>query len=203
MIKNKKLEIFEFDQLFNIIFLNFNKKCLMGREKTRFLYQQLMAVEKKCKTAEIGVFEGFSSKIIALCNGNNSHYCYDTFCGVTKSDSNIDKHVDGDFNCPIEKVQRNISLNNVIYKKGIFPETFDEGNLEFSFVHSDTDTYFGTKSSLDCFSKIMCEKGKILFDDYKWKYCPGVEKAISEFLSLNKNYSSLVNGNQCVLTRIS
>jgi hypothetical protein len=94
-------------------------------------------------------------------------------------------------------------LNNVIYKKGIFPETFDEGNLEFSFVHSDTDTYFGTKSSLDCFSKIMCENGKILFDDYKWRYCPGVEKAISEFLLSNKNYNSQVNGNQCVLTRIS
>jgi hypothetical protein len=49
----------------------------------------------------------------------------------------------------------------------------------------------------------MCENGKILFDDYKWRYCPGVEKAISEFLLSNKNYNSQVNGNQCVLTRIS
>jgi hypothetical protein len=44
----------------------------------------------------------------------------------------------------------------------------------------------------------MSAGGKILFDDYKWVACPGVEKAISEFLIVNK-YKTIERGNQFVI----
>ena len=44
--------------------------------------------------------------------------------------------------------------------------------------------------------------GKILFDDYKWDLCPGIEKAIQEFLEINKNYNVEEAEYQIVFTRI-
>lgn len=189
---------------FDEIFFNINnfENSLLGKEKTKVLFEEIISINKKGITAEIGVFEGLTSKLIASINGNNFHFCYDTFSGVVNSDQEIDKVADGNFSCCLENVKNKINMEKVIYKIGIFPETFEEKHLEFNFVHSDTDTYFGAKSTFDCFSNIMVIGGKILFDDYKWELCPGIEKAINEFLLINDNYNKKEFENQCVLTRV-
>jgi hypothetical protein len=105
----------------------------MGKHKTKFVYDELVSISEKGFTAEIGVFMGFTSKVIALSNYNNTHFCYDTFEGVVKSDPKIDIHKDGDFSCNLDEVKKNINLPNIIYKKGTFPETFTENNLKFIF----------------------------------------------------------------------
>lgn len=113
------------------------------------------------------------------------------------SESSIDFHKNGDFNCLIEETKKFLGNNNIIYKKGIFPFTFKEEKEKFIFVHSDTDTYAGSKATLDCFSEIMVYNGIILFDDYNFK---GIEKSIYEFFLKNKNFSFKKNEYQCILT---
>lgn len=179
-----------------------NKPSLLGFKKTKVLFDEFQKMTNHGLSAEIGVFQGFTSKLIAILNANNKHYCYDTFKGVIKSDPAIDKVPDGGFCSSLEEVKNNINLMNVIYKEGTFPETFEESDCKFSFVHSDTDTYFGAKATLDYFSNLMLQGGKIIFDDYKWHLCPGIEKAVHEFIASNKDFHFSESVHQAILTKI-
>lgn len=200
MNNNHKNE--NFNKIFNSIAPDF-EFCLMGYDKTKKIYDEYMSMNMHGNTAEIGVFMGFTSKVLALINQKNNHFCYDTFQGVAAADANIDKHKDGDFKYSIQKVKKSINLSNVIYKEGIFPNTFSEDNMNFVFVHTDTDTYYGTKTTFEKFSEILYVGGKIVCDDYKWKDCPGVEKAVHEFYEIHKDSFSIKEcGNQCILTKI-
>jgi O-methyltransferase len=189
---------------FQILFdsINIEADSTLGYEKTKFLYNQFKEMNVSGHSAEIGVYKGYTSKLLSIINSNNIHYCYDTFNGVVHYNKEIDMVLDGSFSCHLDQVKDIISSKNVIYKFGIFPETFNENHHEFSFVHSDTDTYFGATATFTCFASIMMIGGKILFDDYKWDLCPGIEKAVQEFLETNKNYNVEEAEYQIVFTRI-
>ncbi len=175
---------------FNTYFKNdIANGTLLGEYKSQSLFKYLKQTEHlQGSTAEIGVYEGRTSKLIHSFTPHKTHYCYDTFCGIIGADSSVDKHVDGEFNCPLDKVKSIINMDNVIYKVGFFPSTFNEYDEVFSFVHSDTDTYIGTKETINYFASRMATNGIILFDDYAWVNCPGVEKAIHEFIQTDKNF---------------
>ena len=159
---------------------------LLGFKKGLNMFTELQKVKQlEGNTAEIGVYAGGASKLIHSELPGRVHYAYDTFCGIMGADNNIDKHVDGEYSCGLEQVQNNIDMDGVIYKVGMFPETFAESHEKFVFVHSDTDTYLGTKASLEHFGPLVVPGGKILLDDYQWHMCPGVEKAVSEFLEVH------------------
>ncbi|MBY8992861.1 MAG: hypothetical protein KGD58_19125, partial [Candidatus Lokiarchaeota archaeon] len=93
--------------------------------------------------AELGVFQGNTSKIIHQLAPEKRLYLFDTFEGFpvefleNKGDSNRFK------NTQLERVKKNIgNLNNIIIRKGIFPET--TAGLEsdtFAFVYLDADLY--------------------------------------------------------------
>jgi hypothetical protein len=192
-----------------------SKDTLLGYKKTLNIINELNSIKHlEGNTAEIGVYEGQTSKLIHTIMNDRIHYAYDTFNGIGGSDESIDYHKDGEFKCPIEIVKSNIDMDNVVYKIGLFPETFEENSDKFMFVHSDTDTYFGTKKTLEIFPQLMVSGGKIVFDDYQWKNCPGVELAILEFMSTNNDFTSKIYDNsyycpygthspinQCVLTK--
>ena len=177
----------EFDAIFNDSVIN--KNSLLKPTKTYNLYTELMQVKDLpgC-TAEIGVFEGRTSRFIHKVTPEKTHYVYDTFCGVQGADASIDKHVDGDFAASLELVKSVIDMENVEYRVGFFPDSFTEHDKTFCFVHSDTDTYIGTKSTLDYFCSRMVPGGKILFDDYQWHKCAGVEKALMEFKATDTEF---------------
>ena len=40
-------------------------------------------------SAEIGVYKGYTSKLLSIINSNNIHYCYDTFNGVVHYNKEI------------------------------------------------------------------------------------------------------------------
>jgi len=147
--------------------------------------------------AEVGVWQGRSAVLIHVNAPKKILHLYDTFKGIVMSDPSIDKHGNGDFaNTSVEKVKGLVGEEGdlIKYHVGTFPYTFTEHNSKFCFVHSDTDTYFGAKATLDMFSPRIVEGGKICFHDYKWVACPGIEKAISEFLKGNQNLeTSLTN----------
>lgn len=164
-------------------------ESLLGFEKSRVLYNELVpTINLDGMTAEIGVYQGKTSKLIHLMMPHKTHYCYDTFCGIIGADSSIDLHHNGDFVCSLETVKGIINMPNVEYRVGYFPDSFKEHEIMFSFVHSDTDTYIGTKNTLEYFKDRMVKGGKILFDDYEWYGCPGVKKAISEFIEHDTLY---------------
>lgn len=176
---------------------------LISQEKAKIIYQELVKTfNLEGQTAEIGVFQGNTSKFIHTFFPDKIHYCYDTFKGIALADHKIDKHHNGDFACSLDKVKAIVGTKNIVYKEGIFPDTFQEHKELFCFIHSDTDTYAGTKASLDIFANCLVKNGKIFIDDYKWKACPGVEKAVSEFIKINKNFSLQTFLHQCVLTKI-
>jgi hypothetical protein len=158
-------------------------------------------------TAEIGVYKGETTKLIieTLPNRNRNlterpaelnrnlterpaelnHYCYDTFSGIVCAGEN-DNHKDGEFSCSLEEVKRNIGTSaaaQIKYCVGLFPDTFSTAapDEKFSFVYSDTATYFGAKHTLLCFVPHMAPGGKIVF--YTDHNTQGVEKAINDYLS--------------------
>ncbi len=63
--------------------------------------------------------------------------------------------------------------------EGTFPDTYKKDS--YAFVHSDTDTYFGAKATLDTFWPDMVSGGILVFDDYRYDPCPGIEKALTEW----------------------
>jgi hypothetical protein len=201
---------------FHFLFYSIGSSIL-GYKKLLNVYNELQSVKSlEGSTAEIGVFKGHTSKFIKTVMNDKIHYAYDTFCGIQGSDLKEDVHSDGEFSCPLEYVKSVINMDGVIYRVGFFPATFEkdqEGKEKFVFVHSDTDTYIGTKTTLECFAPLMVQGGKILFDDYGWMNCPGVEKAVSEFMNGRNDYDIRIfdnsyhhpldstSINQCVLIK--
>lgn len=178
-----------------------NSQSLLGGYKMQFLLEQLLATKNvPGDIAEIGVYRGGSAFEMCKLIPEKKIHLYDTFKGVVKSQKGVDVHGDGDFaDTSLDAVKLLMTGFNCDFHVGIFPETFIEPeDIKFSFVHSDTDTYFGTRETLNIFESRMSVGGKIVFDDYKWVACPGVEKAISKFLSF-RDCVTVERGNQFVI----
>jgi hypothetical protein len=110
---------------------------ILNSDNLKILYNQICACNNLSgMTAEIGVYKGDTSKIIRS-TLNKTHYCYDTFEGIQNSEFIYgDSHSNGDYECNLEFVKKNINMDNVIYRIGYFPETFQEHNIMFCFVYS-------------------------------------------------------------------
>ena len=196
----------EFERVFNDSVIN--KNSLLKPRKSYNLYTEIQEIKDlPGSTAEIGVFEGRTSRFIHKLLPTKTHYVYDTFCGVQGANPNIDTHINGDFAASLELVKSVIDMENVEYRVGFFPDSFTEHDEKFCFVHSDTDTYIGTKSTLDYFCSRMVPGGKIVFDDYQWHKCAGVEKALLEFKEkdtefIHKEFINEGTINQYSITKI-
>jgi len=189
-------------------FLNFwkiyGKETCLGYKKSGQLFFELAGVVNLTgNTVEIGVYEGYTSKLIHYLTPDKTHYCYDTFCGIQGAKEENDFHKNGEFSCSIENVKNLINMENVIYKVGYFPDSFSENDEKFCFVHSDTDTYEGTKNTIIYLKDKIVSGGKILFDDYNWNNCKGVEKALKEFALCDNEFihKPMPNYNQYLLTK--
>jgi predicted O-methyltransferase YrrM len=129
--------------------------------------------------AEIGTFKGFSARLIlTVCPGRKLH-CFDTWEGITHSIKG--EQTDGAYSTDMSFAQEFLSDFDVTFHKGVFPDTFDLWDEKFAFVHSDTDTYFGTKASLKVFLPRMAKGGIIVVDDVDHPNAPFIRKAIDEF----------------------
>jgi hypothetical protein len=176
--KNKRVLSGDFGQLWQ----KTGKDSLMGPVKSRAVYESLLGVKQVSgDTAEVGVYKGHTSALIHKVYPDRIHHCYDTFAGIKGATSGIDLHIDGEFSASLDEVRQRVGTMMVEYHVGFFPDTFTQNDRKFSFVHTDTDTYLGTLSSLDRFFSKLNINGKIFIDDYKWVACPGVEKAVSEW----------------------
>jgi O-methyltransferase len=177
-------------------------------------YQLFMLVKKTYRIdgdiAEVGVYEGGSSKIICEAKGNRSLHLFDTFDGLPNV-SEIDKWT---HNQDIQDMQNGLfrasmslvvdylkNYGNIYFYKGVFPLTADPiRDKYFSFVHLDVDTYDSTKSCLDFFYQRMRKGGIILSHDYL--YAQGVRKAFDEYFDNKLETVIELPSSQCLVVKL-
>ncbi len=160
------------------------KHCVLGFDKIEAMDGLFFRVRNiPGAIAELGVYRGGSARFLARSFPDRDCFFFDTFEGMPfKGD--IDRHNPGDFSdTSIEAVREVLSdCHNAEIVPGLFPESakpyFGE---QFAFVHLDADQYQSTKDGLEFFWPRMAEGGIIVLDDYRWKDCPGVERALIEF----------------------
>lgn len=130
--------------------------------------------------AEVGVYQGGSAWVINLAlNPNFKFYLYDTFEGIPYMEKGDCIPV-GMFKDTSEDLVRKLMPEAKI-KKGLFPDTFSEHALGFSFVHIDCDVHRACKKALDLFWPRLNPGGIIAFDDYPFE---GIKKAIHDFTAI-------------------
>jgi len=171
-------------------------------ENTLITNDRLEALVRLCKRtkaetiAEVGVYKGGSLKTLAINFPGAVILGFDTFEGLPKEQwNNKEIHKPGEFSdTDIKSVYSFIDRPNVVLIKGLFPESAKGyKDQEFDFVHIDTDFYLSVKESLRWFWPRMMYGGIIVFDDYKWPNCPGVERALDEFgqdVHISANYQA-------------
>lgn len=156
--------------------------------------------------AEVGVYQGGSSKIICETKGDKKLHLFDTFEGlpdVTEKDNCFGiqtwkNNLCGDTS--LEMVQIYLSkYKNVYFYQGEFPSTSTPvNNSKFSFVHLDVDLYKSTKDCLEFFYPRLVPGGIILTHDY---HSEGVSSAFTEFFS-DKNVSVIeLTSPQCMVVK--
>lgn len=165
-------------------------------------------------TAELGVFRGGGSYFIASAAEKLGipirHYCFDTFEGHAANDVNNalePKQTAGSFdNTSYEEVKEYLNLfSNVTIFKGRFQDTCQPlDDMRFGFVHLDMDIYSPTIFALKYFEDKMIKGGITVLDDYGFVSCPGIEKAVSEFMSnaTGKYFGMPLLTGQFVLVRL-
>ncbi|MBE0669799.1 MAG: class I SAM-dependent methyltransferase [Anaerolineales bacterium] len=156
---------------------------------------------EKINSAEVGVYKGGTSYFIASCakyfNVQVTHHCFDTFEGHDARDinSSVDtSHLPAMFNdTQYESVRDYLSVfKNILVFKGRFQETCQElENKKIHFVHLDVDIYDPTMFGLKFFHERLALGGVIIVDDYGFTTCPGVKKAVDEFVAVTPGYFSM------------
>jgi len=132
--------------------------------------------------AELGVYRGGVAKVMSLHSPNKSVRLFDTFEGIPDQQQDDDFHQPGEFYCELDDVKATLSgCDNVTYHVGIFPATAC-GDV-FSVVHLDADLYQSTIDGLRYFWPRMSAGGAIVLDDWNWRFCEGVKRAVLEYFT--------------------
>jgi hypothetical protein len=162
-------------------------RTLLSSDRLRVIHHCAELVNRRKipgATAELGVFRGGVSKLIATMLPDRAHYCFDTFTGIPNAAPDIDGHTNGDFSTNFDEVQAFLNDANIVFCAGVFPQTTQNlQDITYALVHIDADTYQSTVDALNYFYPRLAPGGFMLFDDYEWQHCHGVKKALLEFLA--------------------
>jgi len=157
--------------------------------------------------AEVGVYWGGSAKLLAktMMTYEKTIHLFDTFRGLPEPNEQYDRYQRGAFSdTSLEGVEHFLKdcPNTRIYP-GVFPQTASPLNdTRFCLVHVDIDIY---PSALDCcrfFYPRLTEKGVMIFDDYGYPSCPGVEKAVNDFFDEKIETPVYLPTGQCVVIKV-
>lgn len=133
--------------------------------------------------AEVGAYEGGTTRMICEGKGARALHVFDTFDGLPEPTGlEQSTHAEHQYTSSVEQLEKLLSpFPEVHIYKGRFPETATpiEG-LQFSFVHLDVDLYQGTIDCLEFFYPRMQSGGIVLSHDYS--VLEGVRRAFVEFL---------------------
>lgn len=153
--------------------------------------------------AEVGVYEGASTKLICEVKGDKRFHIFDTFEGLPPdSDKDLGVHTEGQYACSLESVQKYLEgYENLEFHKGIFPDSaVDVDEPEFAFAHFDVDLYEGTLACLEFFYPRMVPGGVMLSHDYD--LLDGVSTAFHEFLADKPEELIEMPTTQCMVIKL-
>lgn len=158
--------------------------------------------------AEVGSYQGGSSKIICEAKKEQNFHIFDTFEGlphVTEKDTHFGTKFwhDNDFDQTSEdNVKKYLSkYPNVFLHKGLFPFSAESiKHLRFSFVHLDVDLYTSTLESLNFFYPRLVLGGIILTHDF---HSSGVHAAFDEFFKGKQIPIIELTGTQCMIVKLN
>lgn len=132
--------------------------------------------------AELGVYRGGVSRLLAKAFPTRTVHLFDTFAGLPSDGHSAkhDLHQPGEFASDLDAVKEYLSdCPNVVYHAGLFPSTAT--GERFALVHLDADLYASTLAGLEWFWPRLAVGGVLVLDDWKWQPCPGVEAAVGEY----------------------
>ena len=141
--------------------------------------------------AELGVFQGSTSRLISLLFPERKIYMFDTFESFDRveADKEIesgycdDSFVDTFKNTSLERVKEIMPYKDkYVIRKGLFPETAEglEDN-RYGFVSLDVDLEESTYAGLTYFVPRMIEGGYIFLHDYNHVKLKGVKNAVKRY----------------------
>lgn len=153
--------------------------------------------------AEMGVYKGGGSYVLASVCQAKRIYLFDTFTGLPEADEN--RLAKGAFgSVSIEDVQAFVSrVGDVVMRPGFFPQTASAipDHSEFCLVHLDGDLYQSTRDGLEFFYPRMVQGGVLVVDDYLSQH-EGVTRAVDEFVMGRPEQAIVSAAGQCVIIKI-
>jgi O-methyltransferase len=180
------------------------RSCLLTAYECFTVYQLAQAYsELPGELAEVGCFQGASTKLICEAKGDKTLHVFDTFEGLPKSSApDRGVHDEKQYACSLESVQTYLNGHkNVHFYKGRFPETAGPiHDCKFSFVHSDVDLYESTLGCLNFFYPRLLPGGVFLSHDYS--VLAGVKTAFQEFLSDKPEKPIEMPSTQCMIIKL-
>lgn len=177
---------------------------LLGDNEAYTIYRTIMNTAKiKGDIAEVGTYQGGSSKIICEAKDKKALHLFDTFEGLPELSKFDDTRLvqKGDYSASLVETKRYLKkYNKIHFYKGLFPSTSGPvRNRKFSFVNLDADLFMSTLSSLKFFYPRMTKGGIIISHDYT--NVPGVKKAVDEFFADKTEPVVELSGSQCLIVK--
>lgn len=140
--------------------------------------------------AELGVYKGEFAKYINASFPDRKMYLFDTFEGFEEHEADKEKNK-GNCNDAFIEAVNNTSESlvlskmkykeNVVIKKGVFPESVKGLEEQFAFVSLDVDFEDSTVAGLEYFYPRLSKGGYIFVHDYNYGYFDCVKKAVDRY----------------------
>lgn len=136
--------------------------------------------------AELGVYKGEFSKYLNRYFPERKLYLFDTFEGFEEKDSNNNDIIlstahDFKDTCVDEVMAKMEYPDNVIIKKGYFPNTAENLEDQFAFVSIDADLYLPIFNGLEYFYPRLSKGGYIFVHDFGTYAWEGAKQAVYDF----------------------
>lgn len=156
--------------------------------------EEIKANQVKGAVAELGVFRGEFAKYINAAFNEKTIYLFDTFEGF-REEAIIEKNRG---NCGTTFIERFKETSegkilqimpypeNVVCKKGLFPESLEGLEDTFAFVSLDVDFEKAIYDGIDYFYPRLNEGGYMFIHDYNSSSLFGVKKAVEAYEKNNK-----------------
>ncbi|WP_201280796.1 TylF/MycF/NovP-related O-methyltransferase [Paenibacillus lutrae] len=152
--------------------------------------EEIYANQVSGNVAELGVYKGEFSKHINAAFPDRKLYLFDTFAGFDTRDVSIDLanqfsiQTNQFADTEVESVLNKMPYSeNVILRKGYFPQTSIGIEDKFAFVSIDTDLYKPIYDGLTFFYPRLTKRGYIFIHDYNNFIFKGAREAVRQFCS--------------------
>lgn len=157
----------------------------------RICIEQIINKKVPGNMAELGVYKGDFAQYLNRYLPDKKLYLFDTFEGfheteIQKNDRVIINSMRNfKDTCTEEVLSKMIYRDNVITKKGYFPDTVKDVEDRFCFVSLDADLYSPILNGLEYFYPRLEHGGYIFVHDFGTLYWRGCTEAVNEYCTRN------------------